>query len=58
MSVGAISVGKPTLSINNWGEKVNDGYFLHTLSIFTLESPGRLSIPLNLERREGFAIFP
>lgn len=58
MSLGAISVGKQTLSIDNWGEKVNDGYFLHPLSTFTLESPGRLSIPLSLEGREGFCHFP
>lgn len=58
MSLGAISVGKQTLSIDNWGEKVNDGYFLHPLSTFTLESPGRLSIPLSLEGREGLFHFP
>lgn len=37
MSLVTISVGKQTLSINNWGEKVNDGDFLHPLSTFTLE---------------------
>lgn len=58
MSLGTISVGKWTLSISNWGEKVNDGYFLHTLSMFTFESLGRLSISLSLEGRAGFCHFP